>query len=247
MSEKDIEKQHNEFKGALSGSMEGLHSGTMITQELEAKDLSKKQRRENTQEIQDLLIELCEQMHKDLMFQIDLELEAVRLKMLKNRTEWDVRANRLEEIDELFEAIKDGKALDKIKAKHLIEGTGKSISEHSSNADYYTVLVAIKTEDLQHIEVLDTDFQNLEEQEKYYKTVQQKANNIANDDSLDNHQKLEAYESLNKEMSAADFTQNAYHVENYKQKSDAEVVSKNNYHQQVSDNSSYQITGMKLQ
>ena len=178
--------------------------------------------------------ELYEQFYRDLILQIDAKLEAVHSAMEQNRHEWEVRANRLDAIDDVLEPVKEGKALDKAKAQHIIRSAGKSISQDADNADYYTLLVAIKTDDLEHIEELDSDFRDLEKQEKQYKIIRQQAQDIANDDSLDAHQKLAAYETLNNEMSKVDLIVVSRNAENQEQKSDAEVVAKNDFDNQRS-------------
>lgn len=193
----------------------------------------------------DVYKELYEQFHRDLMAKIDLKLEAVHWEMEQNRDNWEERANRLDAIDDVLEPVKAGKALDKEKAQHIISSAGRAITPDADNADYYTLLVAIKTEDLEQIEVLDRDFRNLEQQEQQYKTMQQQAQDIANDDTLDANQKLAAYELLNNEMSKADFAQSAYHTENDEQKSDVEIVSKNQYEDQRSS-TTYDVSGLNF-
>ncbi|AXG72993.1 hypothetical protein DVK85_01580 [Flavobacterium arcticum] len=179
--------------------------------------------------------ELYEQFYRDLLFQIDVKLEAVQLEMEQNRKEWETRANRLDAIDDVLEPVKDGKPLDKEKAQHIINSTGRYIAPDADNAAYYNLLVAIKTEDLEQIEVLDRDFRKLEQQEQQYKMMQQQAQDIANDTSLDSHQKLAAYENLNNEMSKADLIIVSRDTENQEQKSDAEVVAKHDFENQRSD------------
>ncbi|OIQ19312.1 MAG: hypothetical protein BM557_06300 [Flavobacterium sp. MedPE-SWcel] len=193
----------------------------------------------------DVYKELYEQFHRDLMAQIDVKLEAVHWEMEQNRRDWEERANRLDAIDDVLEPVKAGKALDKEKAQHIISSTGRAIAADADNADYYSLLVAIKTEDLEHIEVLDRDFRKLEQQEQQYKTMQQQAQDIANDTSLDSHQKLAAYENLNNEMNKADFAQNAFHSKNDEQKSETKAVIKNEYEDQRSS-PTYNISGLNF-
>ena len=189
--------------------------------------------------------ELYEQLYRDLLLQIDVKLEAVQLAMEQNRHEWEVRANRLDAIDDVLEPVKDGKALDKEKAEHIIRNAGKSISQDADNAAYYTLLVAIKTDDLEHIEELDSDFRDLEKQQQQYKTMQQQAQDIANDDSLDAHQKLAAYEKLNHEMSKADFVQVGINTEDKEQKSAMSKTSETAYSHER-ESTSYSLSGLNF-
>jgi hypothetical protein len=162
-----------------------------------------------------------------------------------NRQNWDVRANRLEAIDDVLEEVKNGKALNKNDAQKIIKSAGHAISNDATTADYYALLVAIKTDDLKHIDVLDDDFQNLEKRERFYLDAKTKANAISNDNSLNENQRLAAYEKLSNTVNKADFSQNAYHTENLEQKSDAEIISKNDYHQEV-EVSTYSISRMNF-
>lgn len=189
--------------------------------------------------------ELYEQLYRDLLLQIDAKLEAVHSAMEQNREEWEIRANRLDAIDDVLEPVKEGKPLDKEKAQHIIRSAGRAIAPDADNADYYTLLVAIKTDDLEHIEVLDRDFRKLEEQEQHYKTMQQQAQDIANDDSLDSHQKLAAYELLNNEMSKADFVQVGVNTEDKEQKSAMSKTSEAAYSHER-ENASYNLSGLNF-
>lgn len=189
--------------------------------------------------------ELYEQLYRDLLLQIDVKLEAVQLAMERNRKEWETRANRLDAIDDVLEPVKEGKALDKEKAQHIIRSTGRAIAPDADNADYYTLLVAIKTDDLEHIEELDSDFLNLEKQEKQYKAIQQQAQDIANDDSLDAQQKLAAYELLNNEMNKADFVQVGVNTEDKEQKSAMSKTSEAAYSHER-ESTAYNLSGLNF-
>ncbi len=193
----------------------------------------------------DVYKELYEQFHRDLMAQIDLKLEAVHSAMEHNRHDWEERANRLDAIDDVLEPVKEGKALDKEKAQHIISSAGRAIAQDADNAAYYTLLVAIKTEDLEQIEVLDRDFRKLEQQEQQYKMMQQQAQDIANDTSLDSHQKLAAYENLNNEMNKADFVQTGVNTEDKEQKSAMSEASETAYSHER-ESTSYNLSGLNF-
>jgi hypothetical protein len=234
MSDIDNEKQQfEEFKGTLSGSMEGLRSGIIADDIFSQKELHKKEKQEQHKDLYEAVLDQLEQAYTNLINEINNRLKNIHKEMEENRQHWDIRANRLEAIDELLTDVKNGKELNKIDAQKIIKSTGHRVSSDATNADYYTFLVAIKTDDLKYIDVLDNDFQNLEKRERFYLDAKIKANAISNDNSLDENQRLAAYENLSTELNNTDFVEVGYDIGNSEQKSDAEIVSKNDYHQEV--------------
>lgn len=246
MSDTDHEKrQFDEFKGVLSGSMKGLRSGIMADEVVSEKERHEKEKKEQHKDLYEAVLNQIEQAYTDLINNINNRLDAIHKEMEANRQNWDVRANRLEAIDEVLEEIKNGKSLNKSEAQKIIKSAGHSISNDATTADYYTLLVAIKTDDLKHIDVLDDDFLSLEKRERFYLDTKTKADAIHNDQGLDNNQKLAAYENLKDEMNKADFILASRKVENEEQKSDVEIVSKNDYGQQRTG-FAYDISGMNF-
>ncbi|WP_075342475.1 hypothetical protein [Tenacibaculum agarivorans] len=242
MSEKNSENDFNKFQGELSGSRSGMSSGTIAGEMAKRDKRTLEQKKEKNRE---LLLSQAEQAHFDLMHLIDQRLDAIHEAMQKNRDEWDVRANRLNDIDDLLQEVKDGGELDLARANTLITGAGKTISDNATSADYYRILIEIKTDDLERIETLDESFVKLEEGENFYRKIQEQANTIHNDQRLNEQDRLAAYARLNAEAGKANFVEAALGIENQNQKIEMADTVKTDHTHNI-QNSANKISDMKL-
>ncbi|CAM1360846.1 hypothetical protein TPENAI_20077 [Tenacibaculum litopenaei] len=243
MSDQNTEqRKFNRFQGELSGSHSGLFAGTI------ASEMSKRNKDEVTQKKEknrELLLSELEKVYLDLINEIDANLDAIHEAMQKNRDEWEERANRLNDIDDLLQEVKDGGELNVQQANKVIESAGKSILENATSADYYRVLIEIKIDNLEQIDTLDQSFVKLEEGEKFYHDLQEQANKIYNDQSLSKQDRLAAYARLNNEVGKTNFVEAALEIENQNQKVEMEDFSNTDYSQQV-ENSVNKISEIKL-
>lgn len=243
MSDQNTEQhKFNKYQGELSGSRSGLSAGTIASEISERNKHEVVQKKERTLEF---LLSQVEQAHSDLMNLIGQHLDAIHDAMEQNRYEWEIRANRLNDIDDLLQEVKDGGELNIDKANKVIAGAGRTIPDAATSADYYKILIEIKTDDLEHIEVLDQSFSKLEEGEKFYRGLEEQANTIYNDQSLDQQEGLAAYARLNAEVGKTNFVEAALEIENKYQKAEIADSVKADHSHNI-QNTINKISDMKL-
>ncbi|NQZ74532.1 MAG: hypothetical protein HRT61_00210 [Ekhidna sp.] len=150
-----------------------------------------------------------------LMRRLDEELKTIQeglqlleTKMEENRTTWEKNGQTLNDISDLFDDFEDGGGLNREQAFSILTSTGlpsEALNE-LSDAQIITLIEEVRTQTLENNETLDAQFIALEqdhvrfkERENQIMDAKTRLEEISNDPSLDNDQKLSAINNLSKE------------------------------------------------
>lgn len=234
-----INEHDEEFKGELSGNIIERAGTYMAVQNELAHDEHKKKSEKDADEIIKAIMNEAEKAHHALMDKINEELDKIRSEMTKNREKWEVRANRLNEIDDLFDDVKSGKELDTSKASQIIKKAGKDIPENATSADLLMVLNVIKAEDHEALDRLDKSYRHLEKGEDFYVGISNEADEIANDPNLDEDERKSKYAKLDKEVGNSNFLEEARNLENPEQQAEALAVAREGFGSEMQTDLSY--------
>ena len=228
VTEEEAKNQRDLHHHALRGDVVEV-GGMDIAHNIEENNPnSEKARRkkEAEQQFVHMVIEIQEA-YNAFMDRLNVELGTIRQTiielendMTQNRLIWDAEIEILDDIDDVFCNFDDGGELDCDKARETIIKAGFDVPENAINVQLITLLQDIRKERLQSIETLDTDYLILEGNHKQFRArekevlnAKQQLQEIGNDATLDNNQKLVAIANLRDDVgskilhAAATFTQ----------------------------------------
>ena len=151
---------------------------------------------------------------KNLEESLNAQLQALRdilddleKDMSANRDEWDIHAEILDQIDDVFRDFTDGGELNQEIAKAIILKAGLETPDGLTDAQMIEMLNTIRQNSLTRIKELDIDYGTLESDHVKFKareevliSAKQRLEAIGNDATMSDAQKLTAIQTLGQEV-----------------------------------------------